>query len=66
MATAARKGEYIDSLDLADKGGLGQFVRCLSGLAAEKTRQCVDFANNPQDKPVQPPSRNERKSQAGR
>jgi Fic family protein len=56
VVTAARKDEYIDSLDLADKGDLGQFVRYLSGLVVEKIRQCIDFANNLQYKSTHPPS----------
>ncbi|MDR1039340.1 MAG: Fic family protein [Deltaproteobacteria bacterium] len=46
VVTATGKPMYIDALEAADRGDLKPFVRCLSGLVAETTRQCIAFAGS--------------------
>jgi fido (protein-threonine AMPylation protein) len=45
VVTAARKPEYLDALDQANKGNLKPFVRHLSSLVMEKTKECIAFAH---------------------
>jgi Fic family protein len=46
VVTVARKPEYLDALDQANKGDLKAFVRHLSVLVKEKTLECSDFAKS--------------------
>jgi hypothetical protein len=46
VVTAARKPEYLDALDQADKGDLKPFARYLSGLVITKTKECIELAKH--------------------
>jgi Fic family protein len=50
VVTAAGKDGYIDSLESADGGDLGPFVRYLSGLVADTARRCMGLAALPENR----------------